>query len=124
MRLPKYQLRNVVNKLSNYIYVCLIGGIQLPMQSMPITTNVVSSNPAHVEVYSIQHYGIKFVSYLWHVGGFLWVLRSSFIHSKNDRHDITETLLKVALNTIILTSLFQDSYNLPTQYRMIGEINT
>jgi hypothetical protein len=31
------------------------------MQSVPITTNVVSSNPAHCEVYSIQHYVIKFV---------------------------------------------------------------
>ena len=27
------------------------------------------------EVYSIHHYGIKFVSNLWQVGGFLWVLR-------------------------------------------------
>jgi len=27
-----------------------------------ITTNFVSSNPAHGEVYSIQHYVIKFVS--------------------------------------------------------------
>ena len=29
--------------------------IQLPMQSVPITTKVVSSNPVHGEVYSIQH---------------------------------------------------------------------
>ena len=36
--------------------------LQLPMQSVPITTNVVSSNPAHGEVYSIQQYKIKFVS--------------------------------------------------------------
>jgi hypothetical protein len=36
--------------------------LQLPMQSVPITTNVVSLNPAHGEVYSIQHYVIKFVS--------------------------------------------------------------
>jgi hypothetical protein len=34
------------------------------MQSVPITTNVVSSNPDHSEVYSIQHYLIKFVSEL------------------------------------------------------------
>jgi hypothetical protein len=27
------------------------------------------------EVYSIQHYVIKFVSDLWQVGGFLWVLQ-------------------------------------------------
>ena len=36
---------------------------------VPITTKVVSSNPVHDEVYSIQHYVIKFV------GGFLRVLR-------------------------------------------------
>jgi hypothetical protein len=33
--------------------------LQLPVQSVPITTEVVSSNPAHGEVYSIQHYVIK-----------------------------------------------------------------
>ena len=36
-----------------------------------ITTNVVSSNPAHSEVYSIQNYVIKFVSDLQLVLGFL-----------------------------------------------------
>jgi len=40
-----------------------------------ITTKFVSSNPAHGEVYSIQHYVIKFVSNLWQVGGILRVLR-------------------------------------------------
>ena len=34
----------------------------LPMQSVPITTEAVSFNPVHGEVYSIQHYMIKFVS--------------------------------------------------------------
>jgi hypothetical protein len=33
--------------------------LQLPMQSVPITTKLVSSNPTHGEVYSIQHYVIK-----------------------------------------------------------------
>ena len=43
---------------------------------MPITTNVVSSNPAKGEVYlAIQHYVIKFVSDLRQVDGFLRVLR-------------------------------------------------
>jgi hypothetical protein len=42
---------------------------------VPITTNDVSSNPAHGEVYSIQNYVIKLVSYLRQVGGFLRVLR-------------------------------------------------
>jgi hypothetical protein len=41
------------------------------MQSEPITTNVVSLNPAHCEVYSVQHCVIKFVSDLWKVSGFL-----------------------------------------------------
>ena len=49
-------------------------------------------------MYSIQHYVIKFVSYLRHVGGFLWIL-----WFPSDRHDITEILLKVALSAIILT---------------------
>jgi hypothetical protein len=36
--------------------------LQLPMLLVPITTKVVSSNPAHGGVYSIQHCVIKFVS--------------------------------------------------------------
>ena len=47
--------------------------LQLPTQSVPIATNVVSSNPAHSEAYSIQHYVIKFFSDLRQVGGFLQV---------------------------------------------------
>jgi len=34
------------------------------LQTVPITTKVVSSNPVHGEVYSMQHYVIKFVSVL------------------------------------------------------------
>jgi hypothetical protein len=48
--------------------------LQLPMQSVPITNKVVSSNPVHGEVYSIQHYVIKFVIDLRQVGGLLRVL--------------------------------------------------
>jgi hypothetical protein len=40
-----------------------------------ITTNVVNSNPDHDEVYSIQHYVIKFVSSLQQVSGFLRVIQ-------------------------------------------------
>jgi hypothetical protein len=39
--------------------------------TMPITTKVVSSNATHDEMYSIQHYVIKFVSDLWQVAVFL-----------------------------------------------------
>jgi hypothetical protein len=44
------------------------------MQSVSITTKVVSINPAYVEVYPIKHV-IKFASDLRQVGGFLRVLR-------------------------------------------------
>ena len=41
------------------------------ISSVPITTTVVSLNLAHGEVYSIQHYVIKFVSEVRQVSGFL-----------------------------------------------------
>ena len=49
--------------------------LQLHMQSMSISDKVLSSNPVHGEVYSIQHYVIEFISNLRQVGGFLRVLR-------------------------------------------------
>ena len=51
------------------------------------------------EMYSKQQYMIKFVSDLRQVGGFLRVLRFP-PPIKHDHHDITEILLKGALNTI------------------------
>ena len=45
------------------------------MQSVPVTTKVVSSNPIHGEVYSIPHSVIQFVSYLRQVGDFPLELR-------------------------------------------------
>ena len=64
------------------VFICVSGlrggdnmvvDVQLPMQPVPITTSIVSSNPAHGEVYSIQHCVIKFVSNLRQVGGVLRV---------------------------------------------------
>jgi hypothetical protein len=49
--------------------------LQLPVQSVSLTTNIVRSNPVHGEVYSIQHYVIQFISDLRQVGNFLWVFR-------------------------------------------------
>jgi hypothetical protein len=49
--------------------------LQLHVQSVPITTKLVSWNSAHDKVYSIQHYVIKFISDLRQVGGFPQVLR-------------------------------------------------
>jgi len=49
--------------------------LQLLVQSVSITTKLVSLNLVHGEVYSIQHYVIKFDSDLRQVGGFLRVRR-------------------------------------------------
>jgi hypothetical protein len=80
---------------------------------------IVSWNQAHGEVYSIQHYVIKFVSDLWQVDGFLWVSSTN----KTGCHDITEILSKVALNTIILNPQYVIKYqnsilNLIVCYKM------
>ena len=75
--------------------------LQLPVQSVPIaiTTNVVSSNPVHGEVYPIQHYVMKFIGDLQQISGFLRVLRLP-PPIKHDCHVITEILLKMVLNTM------------------------
>ena len=65
-----YQYRGVV-----VVVIVWYMDLQLPMQSVPITTNVVNSNPVHEEVYLIQHYVKKFVSDLRQVGVFLRVIR-------------------------------------------------
>jgi hypothetical protein len=51
-----------------------------------------------VDVLHTTHYVIKFVSDLWQVTGFLWLLRFSSTN-KTGHHDWIEILLKVALNT-------------------------
>ena len=56
--------------------------LQLPLQSVPITTNVVSSNPVHIKVYLIQQYVIKFLSDLRQVCGFLRILQGSLNQAK------------------------------------------
>ena len=53
-----------------------------------------SLNPAHGDIYSIEHYVVNFVSDLRQVSGFIWVVRFPFTN-KIDRHDITEIFLKV-----------------------------
>jgi hypothetical protein len=57
------------------------------MQSVPITTKVVSSNSIHWEVYSIQHYVIKFVSDLGQVSGYLPLSDNDFIFSETKNND-------------------------------------
>ena len=61
--------------------------LQLPMQSVPITTKVVSSN---------SWQGVLAA------GGWFSLDTTVSSTNKTDRHDITEVELKVALNTIAL----------------------
>ena len=79
---------------------------------MVITTNIVTSNNAHGEVYSIQCYVIKFVSDLWQVGGFLCVLQFPPPIKLTATIYITKILLNVALNTITLTHKIIDHYKI------------
>jgi hypothetical protein len=62
--------------------------LQIPMQ------DVMSSNPHQSEVYSIMLYNLS-VTALWFSPG-----PQVSITTKTDRHDLTEILLKVALNII------------------------
>jgi hypothetical protein len=64
---------------------------KLSLQSVPISAKVVSVNPAHGKVYSIQHFVITFVSDLQQVCGIIRVSSTN----KTDLHDITKILLKV-----------------------------
>ena len=70
-----YMSKNDIN--GNYIFFsnALKLVFYMTSKSVPITTNVVSLNPVHCKVYSMQHFVIKFVSDLRQVDGFLGVLR-------------------------------------------------
>jgi hypothetical protein len=61
------QLKLKLGSIVVVIIWCL--DLQLAVQSLSITTKVVSLNTSHGEVYSIQRYVIKIVS------DFLWLLR-------------------------------------------------
>jgi hypothetical protein len=64
---PEYPERNDLfakdKRIIVVVIVCKLD-LQPPMQSEPITIKVVSSNPVHGKVYSIQHYVIK-LSMTW-----------------------------------------------------------
>ena len=129
-------LISIVDGTNLYTYIgvrlgpdhMIVGFITVCNQRLYITAKVVSLNPSHDEVYSVQHYVIKFLSDLRQVSGFLWVLQfpSLIKKKKKDRHEITGLLLKVALNTITLTDLhitIVDS-SIQKQYTYIYIYNT
>ena len=67
--------------------------IVVPVQSVPITTSVVSSNPAHSEAHRIQHYEIILVSDFQQV-----VCSPVSSTNRADGQDMAKILLKVAEN--------------------------
>jgi hypothetical protein len=66
-----------ISSLIQYLLFVLVKNQNINRSfTVPTVTKFVSfSNPAHGEVYSIQHYVIKFVSDLRQIGGFPRVLR-------------------------------------------------
>ena len=88
--------------------------LQLPMQLVPITTKVVSSNHAHGEVYSIQHHEIKFVNDLRQVGGFIRVL---LFPPPILTATIIKILLKMVLNTISLNPVFDKVHMIAASFK-------
>ena len=55
-------VRNAICQGAVMVVIVWCLDLQLPAQSVSITINVVSSNPVHGEVYSMEYYVIKFVS--------------------------------------------------------------
>jgi flagellar biosynthesis protein FlhB len=56
-----YQISNVLIYILQFLVAVMVMNVwllclQLHVESVPITTKVVSLNPAHGKVYSIQHY--------------------------------------------------------------------
>ena len=118
-----------LNKLNvdwgtSWSYILL--DLQLLVQSVPITTKVVSSNPVYGEVYLIQHYEIKFVSDLRQVGGFFRVIGKMKFQNKNIMFVFRwSLLLQQTVIIIVCVCVFQFPYISSSKfnYHMIMPIN-
>ena len=84
------------------MFVLLMNIIEILLIRFWLTINfeylIIYSSPVHGEALSIQCYVIKFVRDLRQVCGF--PPSTPVSSNKTDRHNITEILLKVVLNTI------------------------
>ena len=58
-RQPYHHISHLISKVSVVVVNVWYLDLQLIVQSVPITTKVMSSNHAHGELYLIQHYEIK-----------------------------------------------------------------
>jgi hypothetical protein len=87
--------------------------LQLPVQSVPIITKVVSSNPAYGEVYLIQHFVIKFVSDWQQMSGFLRVLQfPPPIKLTATVHDGSHYVLDITISLVILSDISEELFSL------------
>ena len=93
------------------------------MQSVPIISKAACWNPADGQLNSIQHHVIEFVSDLRQVCRFLKVLQFP-LQIKLPATYLTEILLKVVLNTIILTLALQKCRGRRGRDRMVVELTT
>jgi hypothetical protein len=57
--------KHLLKKEAVVVVIVWLFDLQLPVQSMSITTKVVSSNLVHGEVYSIQHYDMYILSQIY-----------------------------------------------------------
>jgi hypothetical protein len=80
----------VLNATLGVVVVAIVWELdfQLPVQSVPINTKVVSSNSAHEEVYWIKHNVIKFVSHLQQVGAVTIIILSFTKKGRILEHDL------------------------------------
>jgi hypothetical protein len=86
----------------NYKWQLIILDLQLPLQSVPITIKIVSLNPAHGEVYWIQHYMIMFVSDLRHVVVFS-MYSAGFLHQSSWQPQYNWNIVESGIKHITLT---------------------
>jgi hypothetical protein len=73
----------------------MVVGFTTNVHSVPISTKVVSWNPIHGEIYSIQHSVITFVSNLRQVGGFLIVMTEKELSTVSKNWNSSSTQPKI-----------------------------
>ena len=83
-------------------------------KSVPITSKVVSSNPAHSKVNSIQHYAIKSVSDMQHVSGFLRVFQFPPPRKQLSRYNLNIVEIGIKLHNPLLKKCFLSTEFLKT----------
>jgi hypothetical protein len=86
-----------MNKFNRLHLITITNSYYPISESMLITTDIVSSNPTHGDVYSLQQYVIR----QWLAVGSCFSMGTPVSSTnKTDCHNVTEILLKVALNTL------------------------